>query len=438
MKKLIVLLSSCLFTLFLSAQHVSDIGGGLQGTSANAITKYNGEIYVGGAFSQLNDVLRLENDNWQPLGSGISSSLVSFVKNLYVFNNKLYVCGRFDSAGNYATQDLGVWNGTNWEDPQGGIENATTFHQFNNELYVGVSEFLFNGGWTKPFWKLSGNGWTNLDDSFFVEPPQVGPNSQPSGITAITLFDGKLVLAGSFKKINDKDISNIAIWDGTDWQALGTGVNGAVNTVYVFKGELYVGGNFDSAGGQSTKFLAKWNGTNWSDLATNIDGEVYALSSYNNNLFIGGQFVIPNRGLLRFNGSSISAPFEPNNAVRGFFNEGASIIAIGDFSTVDGSPNARSLIIRYSDFSQSVHQTKQNKLKVFPNPAKQSVIIDSGNFTKGTLFAEIYNSIGKRVIAVELQAQQKKEINIEALAAGTYHLVIKQNGNYNSETFVKQ
>jgi len=51
---------------------------------------------------------------------------------------------------------------------------------------------------------------------------------------------------------------NIAKWDGTDWSALGSGVNGLVYALaYNNNGHLFVGGNFSTAGTNASQFFVE-------------------------------------------------------------------------------------------------------------------------------------------------------------------------------------
>jgi hypothetical protein len=57
----------------------------------------------------------------------------------------------------------------------------------------------------------------------------------------------------------------IAKWNGSTWEALGSGTTGTVRAIAFYQGTLHIGGDFDSAGGVRVNHLARWGGT------TNID-----------------------------------------------------------------------------------------------------------------------------------------------------------------------
>ena len=54
-------------------------------------------------------------------------------------------------------------------------------------------------------------------------------------------------------------VNNIARWDGTNWSAIGSGVNGFVNGIAVSGNTLYAGGFFTSAGGSAANYAAMAN-----------------------------------------------------------------------------------------------------------------------------------------------------------------------------------
>jgi hypothetical protein len=70
----------------------------------------------------------------------------------------------------------------------------------------------------------------------------------------------------------------VARWDGSNWAALGSGLNDRVwDLVVDSSGFVYAGGGFTDAGGFPANRIARWNGTSWESLGSGFDaGEVYA------------------------------------------------------------------------------------------------------------------------------------------------------------------
>jgi hypothetical protein len=94
--------------------------------------------------------------------------------------------------------------------------------------------------------------------------------------------------------------SQIARWDGSAWQALGSGLTGGyTNAVKAFQGDLIAAGYFDSASGVAgSAKLARWDGTNWNsmDAQSEIflnsfwDLEVYDDGITGEQLYIAGNY----------------------------------------------------------------------------------------------------------------------------------------------------
>lgn len=109
-----------------------------------------------------------------------------------------------------------------------------------------------------------------------------------------------LFVGGNFTTVSrNKPANNIAKWNGTRWEALGSGTNGIVRAIAFFDpipddtlafGELYVAGDFTTAGGVSAGGIATWNGSTWSTLGSGLNGTVRALAEFNDVLYVGGGF----------------------------------------------------------------------------------------------------------------------------------------------------
>ena len=144
--------------------------------------------------------------------------------------------------------------------------------------------------------KWDGSVWNSLNNGFFY--------SDTSGARVSSLKmdnNGNLYAGGVFIKTYDSSavtLNNIAKWDGSKWNALGTGLtnssSSSVSTiVFDSSNNLYVGGNFTTAGSTTASNIAKWDGTSWSDItgSNTTFGIVSTLSiDSSNNLYVGGSF----------------------------------------------------------------------------------------------------------------------------------------------------
>jgi hypothetical protein len=91
------------------------------------------------------------------------------------------------------------------------------------------------------------------------------------GVRAITRQpDGKIVAGGLFNLAGGVPAKNIALWNGTSWEAMGAGLDSSTSTFGTVAslatlpdGTIVAAGNFDRSGSTDLSGLARWNGTAW-------------------------------------------------------------------------------------------------------------------------------------------------------------------------------
>ncbi len=120
--------------------------------------------------------------------------------------------------------------------------------------------------------------------------------------TVAAAKDGSGYVGGAFTTVAGIAAQNIAHWNGTAWEPLGTGLTGGNNpTVRALAltddGVLYAAGNFTTAGGEPVNHIAKWDGNDWSPLGDGLTysadptrTHVYSLAWAGDRLYAGGGF----------------------------------------------------------------------------------------------------------------------------------------------------
>src|SRR5258708_3557080 len=144
------------------------------------------------------------------------------------------------------------------------------------------------------------------------------PGANGPVYAAVADGSGNLYIGGNFTEVGNVVAINIARWDGTSWSALGSGVNGWVQSLAVSGSNVYAAGIFTTAGSALATNIAKWDGNAWSALGSGIAGEVpfpptgvTALAVLGNDVYAGGNFTTAGgnsaQNIAKWNGSTWSA-----------------------------------------------------------------------------------------------------------------------------------
>lgn len=100
------------------------------------------------------------------------------------------------------------------------------------------------------------------------------------------LANGHLLVAGAFTDAGGTAANHVAVWNGTTFVALGSGLQGTVNCAMEFEGDIYIGGAMLNGSND----LARWDGANWT-FQTVFDGKypvVTALHVHSGELHAAG------------------------------------------------------------------------------------------------------------------------------------------------------
>ncbi|NOT30808.1 MAG: HYR domain-containing protein [Planctomycetes bacterium] len=249
----------------------SALGGGLSGiVRALAIFDDGGgsALYAGGFFltaggAAANRIARWDGSSWSALGSGVTDS----VHALAVFDDgggpALFAGGYFTSAGGVAADRVAKWDGSSWSALGSGMNDGVwALAPFDDgggpALYAGGYFTTAGGASANLIAKWDGSSWSALGS---------GMDSSPTNfVRALSVFANgggpTLYAGGTFTTAGGVAASRIAMWDGSSWSALGSGMNERVDCLSVFDDgggpALYAGGLFTSAYDSGDTYLAKW------------------------------------------------------------------------------------------------------------------------------------------------------------------------------------
>jgi hypothetical protein len=181
---------------------------------------------------------------------------------------------------------------------------------------------------------FSDANWVSLNPSI--------PGTDGTVYAAVVDPSGNLYIGGGFTVAGGVIARNIAKWNGSDWSALGSGMNSEVFALALSGGTLYAGGNFSTAGGSTAIYIAQWSGSSWSALGSGMNGSVDALVVSGGTLYAGGSFTTAGSSaanrIAEWNGSSWSALGSGvNSTVQALAVSGSTLYAGGDFTNAGGS-----------------------------------------------------------------------------------------------------
>ena len=101
---------------------------------------------------------------------------------------------------------------------------------------------------------------------------------------------GTLYIGGEFTVAGELVANRIARWTGTNWLALGGGVDEPVNSIVAVGTNVFAAGNFRTAGGKSAWGVAQWNGIAWAPMGGNAAYAARSLVVWKGDLYAAGEF----------------------------------------------------------------------------------------------------------------------------------------------------
>jgi len=303
-------------------------GSGMKGTNDSLFTAVSalaiggGNVFAGGNFTNAggitaSNIARWDSANWWPLGSGLNGAVSAIAIN----GSDVYAGGNFTSAGGVNATNIAHWNGSSWSALGTGLNNTVTAIAIGSDgIYVGGA-FTTAGGvtvnrvarWDGAAWNSLGGGTTN------------GVGGSVNAILPVS--PAQIYVGGTFTTAGVVAANRVAMFDGTNWSALGSGISGgsspSVNALAYDGANLYASGVFTNAGGTMVSSIAKWDGATWTTLGSGlarlaiggtgpIAGTGASLVLNGNDLYAGGLFITAggkvSSEIAHWNGQTVFAP----------------------------------------------------------------------------------------------------------------------------------
>ena len=269
----------------------------------------NGDIYICGAFTSAGGIANTKgiarwskaNQVWQAVGNPVTgASITEMYCMAFDANGDLYVGGVFTNLAGIANADyfakytLGTGSPPAWTAVGSGINSTVMSIEIDADgtMYIGGT-FTTAGGNSncKNIAKIALNdsNWLPLANGLngAVREMKFHPN-------------GNLIIGGSFTDADGANGDYICWWDGSSFKSftsLGAtelSTNGYINTIDITQnGTIIIGGSFTNAGGDpNADYVAAWRGNNWGALsAGGVNDSVRDINCTDNNIiYICGVF----------------------------------------------------------------------------------------------------------------------------------------------------
>jgi hypothetical protein len=452
-----LIISSLMLTI--QAQTWGRVGTGTNG-SVRTLTKFADGIAVGGDFTIINMFDRIghsfvrenkldEYTIFSPYSEQLnvsSSSAATLIPIVYAntkFDGHLHIGGRF----NHPNYDDNVGLGYFQLDPQ---NNTTEFIGYNVQLADSqtvycMREFdghLFFGGDFQSLGFASYIGSIGADD---YPNPEVNPvgSSINGPVHALEIFQDQLYAGGNFSRSDTDTVyqTNIARWNGADWEIVGLGLNGPVYALHTFNDQLMAGGAFTASDSLEMLGIASWDGLEWAPVGTGFTDSadtVFSMATYDDTLYVGGRFDSAGNVYVQNVAKLVSSDWSNlGEGIRGpvyVMEEYRGRLYFGGLFTKADELVSRN-IVTYNNGNipfgiQS--RTQQISLRIYPNPATDRIVIQTDVDMKS---ARLYSSLGS-MIPVTISSNS---ISLENIAVGFYMLeTTDQNSNTYHQSLIIQ
>jgi hypothetical protein len=384
----------------------SDLGGGV-GIVARAGCVWNGNLVVVGDFwnnfqpcTGCNGVAVWDGISWTALDQGFNNDVLTCT----VYNGDLIIGGDFTAANGVPINRVARWNETTQTfESMGGVldmdNDVRCMTVFEGELWVG-GDFNNIGGqgpldglvkWdeTNDVW-VGGNSGVDL----------IGGVNETVRVLYVNPNDGNLYMGGEFPELWDGDapaedfaMAGVAMYDGSNWYPLGTGLDDPsmqvpqayCRAIHEYNGDLIVGGHFTTADGVPAQKIARWNTTTQTFSAmgggfdgVGVDEYVKSAMSWNGIFFAGGAYTQAEGGPMNYIAQWYEAPTQAPTAAFTASNTNGCEGECIDF--LDNSTNGPTSWNWTFPGSSTPNSTDQNPTNIcFPTAGTYTVSLEACN-----------------------------------------------------------
>jgi hypothetical protein len=417
------------------------IGGGTNGPVKVVVEIPNGDLLLGGSFSEAGgqsaqQVVRWNGVSYVSMGAGLGGEVTCAA----VLGNDLYVGGwQLDGVS-----DLARWDGSSWTFStvfQGKSPRIHALHVHNGVLYAAGEEVGF-AGVSDRVKRLSGVDWVDVGSAL------------NGGVLALGSHNGVLVAAGAFTALEGAAmpaVLHVAELEGNEWGQLADGLNNTVRVLRNINGTLYAGGDLYAnilptfgaarivAGGPSWELLLPDH-----QYYIPEDGQpayIDAIAMHGNELYLGGRFqvmqiLIYGNNLARLDAIGQPTPLavldgpvyqllvrDDRLVMAGAFtaNMGQALPHIAELDLVTGVPQAPVM----------------GRLELFPMPATDELFVQAQEADLAKAAVGVLDAAGRRMNVPVQRQGDRLRLDVSGLASGSYSIRAASGERAWTATFVK-
>lgn len=417
------------------------IGGGTNGPVKVVVVLPNGDLFLGGYFTQAGgipaqQVVRWNGASYVPMGAGLGGEVTCAA----VLGTDLYVGGwQLDGVN-----DLARWDGSSWTFStvfQGKSPRIHALHVLNGVLYAAGEEVGFAGS-TDVVKRRSGSDWVQVGSALN------GP------VLALGSHNGVLVAAGAFTALEGASapaVLHVAELEGNEWGQLADGLNSTVRVLRNINGTLYAGGDLYAnilptfgaarivAGGSSWELLLPDH-----EYYIPEDGQpayIDAIAMHGEELYLGGRFQVQQILIYGNNLARLDAIGQPiplvvlDGPVDQLLVSADRLVMAGAFTANMGQALAH---IAELDLATGVPQAPvMGRLELFPMPPTDELFVQvqDADLVKATV--GVLDAAGRRMNVPVQRQGDRLRLDVSGLASGGYTIRIASGQQAWSGSFVK-
>ncbi|NEN25068.1 T9SS type A sorting domain-containing protein [Cryomorpha ignava] len=221
-------------------QPVAELNG-----SVTALITDDTYLYVAGSFTEINglpiaNMARYDGENWEPVG-GNALGDNTWIWSLCFFQGELYAAGDLDLDNAPDTEGLRVLRNNEWVlvDELNLIGHARVVEMvvWQEKLYLAGRFFFYNNPLHTSLIVWDGIEFSAPYPKFYDIYHNIGYGSQVRRLIATNDY---LYVAGSLEYIGDQEVNQLAAYNGETWCAMFTeGLEYAIQAIFEIDNELY-------------------------------------------------------------------------------------------------------------------------------------------------------------------------------------------------------